>query len=72
MKFTIIDPTDNMLLELTAQPEEYHGIQAWRILFPEEDSFVMMETNQQWKVMDEPDVNPHLIHAIAKNLIKLR
>lgn len=72
MKFTIIDPTDNMLLELTAQPEEYDGIQAWRILFPEEESFVMIETNQRWKVIDEPDVDPSLIHAISKNLIRLK
>ncbi|MBB5636901.1 hypothetical protein HDF26_001728 [Pedobacter cryoconitis] len=68
MKFTIIDPTDNMLLDLTALPEDYHGIQGWRIVFPENDSIVMAEKNQQWEVMEEPDISPDLINAIIKGL----
>jgi len=71
MKFTIIDPSDNSPINLIAVPEDYYGEQGLRIIFPEKDSFVMVEKNGEWTVMDETDLNPHLISAIAKALIPI-
>jgi len=68
MKFTIKDPSDGTVLELTAQPEDYKGEQGMRIIFPEKDSFVIVEKDGEWKVMDETDINPDLIQAIAEGL----
>ena len=68
MKFTIIDPSENTPIELKAQPEDYQGDQGLRIIFPGKDSFVIVEKNGQWNVMDETDINPELIEAITKGL----
>lgn len=68
MKFTIINPADNTPIELRAQAEDYNGDQGLRIIFPEKDSFVMVQKDGQWTVMDETDINPRLIDAIAEGL----
>lgn len=68
MKFEIINPTDKTRVELDAQPEDYKGEQGFRILFPDKDSFVMVEKNGEWNVMDETDLNPELINAIVEGL----
>jgi hypothetical protein len=68
MEFTITNPIDGTTLELQVQPEDYNGDQGIRILFPEKDSFVMLEKDGEWKVVDETDINPDLIQAIAEKL----
>ncbi len=68
MKFTIINPADKSPIELRAQAEDYNGEQGMRIIFPEKDSFVMVQKDGQWIVMDETDLNPKLIDAIAEGL----
>lgn len=68
MKFTIINPADNTPIELRAQAEDYNGDQGLRIIFPEKDSFVIVQKEGQWIVMDETDINPKLIDAIAEGL----
>ncbi|MEJ2902472.1 hypothetical protein [Pedobacter panaciterrae] len=68
MKFTIVNPTDHTPVRLRTAPEDYNGEQGLRIIFPENDSLVMVEKNGQWNVMDETDINPKLIEAIAKEL----
>lgn len=68
MELTIKDPVTNADLQLTAEPEDYNGEQGLRILFPDKDSFVMVEKDQEWNVVDEEDVNPELVAAIAQAL----
>jgi len=68
MKFSIINPTDKTSVVLRTQPEDYRGEQGLRIIFPEKDSFVMVEKDGAWNVMDETDINPELIAAIAREL----
>lgn len=68
MKFTITDPSDSTTIELIARPEDYNGDQGLRIIFPQKDSFVMVEKNGEWNVVDETDINPELINAIAREL----
>lgn len=68
MKFTIINPTDNTAVQLRVHAEDYNGEQGLRIIFPEKDSFIIVQKDGQWKVMDETDMNPKLIDAIAERL----
>lgn len=68
MKFTIINPADSTPIELRAQAEDYNGEQGLRIIFPEKDSFVIVQKDGQWSVKDEADINPKLIEAIAEGL----
>ena len=68
MRITIKEPATNTEMVLNAETEDYNGEQAWRILFPEKDSFVMLYRDGSWNVMDEENINPDLVEAIAKEL----
>jgi len=64
----IKEPATKTDVEIDAQPEDYNGEQGWRILFPSKDSFVMVEKNGRWNVMDDSDINPDLLDAIGNAL----
>ena len=68
MRITIKEPLTKGDLNLDARPEDYNGEQGWRIIFPEKDSFVIVQQNGEWNVMDEPDINPELVANIGKAL----
>jgi hypothetical protein len=68
MRIKINEPLTNTEVNLDARPEDYNGEQGWRILFPEKDSFVIVQKNGDWQVMDEIDINPRLVDAIGKAL----
>jgi hypothetical protein len=68
MKITIKEPATGEEIELYAQPEDYNGVQGWRIIYPEKDSFVIVQQNGGWKVMDEEDLNPEILTAIGEAL----
>jgi len=68
MRITIQEPTTGTVMNLDAETEDYNGEQAWRIIFPEKDSFVMLQKEGDWTVVDEEDINPDLINAIAEKL----
>ncbi len=68
MQINIENPIDQSVQRLSVQPEDYNGIQAVRIIFPDKDSFVMAQQQGEWNVLDEVDINPQLIDAIAKEL----
>ncbi|WP_158826483.1 hypothetical protein [Mucilaginibacter lacusdianchii] len=68
MIITVKEPATHTDIELDAQPEDYNGEQGWRILSPEKDSFVMVEKDGQWNVMDDADINPEFLDAIGKAL----
>jgi hypothetical protein len=68
MKLTIKEPATDTPLELTAEPEDYNGEQGWRIISPDKDSFVVVQKDGEWQVMDEADINPELIKAIGEAL----
>ena len=68
MLITINEPTTDTEVILEAETEDYNGDQAWRIIFPEKDSFVMLFKNGSWQVMDETNINPELVKAIAEQL----
>lgn len=68
MIITVKEPATHTDIELDAQPEDYNGEQGWRILSPEKDSFVMVEKNGQWNVMDDADINPDFLDAIGQAL----
>ncbi|SHG41855.1 hypothetical protein [Pedobacter caeni] len=68
MKFIIKDPLDQSPLELTGKPENYHGDPAIRVYFPGMDSFLMVENDGEWVVVDEDDLNPKLLSAITDQL----
>jgi hypothetical protein len=68
MRIRIKEPVTNNDLDLDAQPEDYNGEQGWRIIFPQKDSFVIVQQHGEWNVMDEPDINPLLVEAIGKAL----
>jgi hypothetical protein len=53
-------------LELDAQTEDYNGEKGWRILSTGKDSFVMIEKNGRWNVMDDTDMNPGFLDAIGR------
>lgn len=68
MRIKIKEPVTNGELDLDARPEDYNGEQGWRIIFPEKDSFVIVQKEGEWNVMDESDINPQLIEAIGNAL----
>lgn len=68
MRIKIKEPVTNSALNLDARPEDYNGEQGWRIIFPEKDSFVIVQRDGEWNVMDESDINPQLIEAIGNAL----
>ena len=68
MEIDIINPVDQTAQRLSVEPEDYNGTQALRIIFPNKDSFVMAEEQGEWNVLDETDINPQLIEAIAEGL----
>lgn len=68
MIITIKEPITNSNINLDARPEDYNGNQGWRIIFPEKDSFVIVQQDGDWTVVDETDINPQLIEAIGKAL----
>ena len=68
MRIKINEPITHTDLHLDAVPEDYNGEQGWRILFPEKDSFVIVQKNGDWQVMDDNDINPQLVDAIGKAL----
>lgn len=68
MRITVKEALTNANIELEAEPEDYKGEQGLRIIFPDKDSFVMVEKNGEWRVVDEEDVNPELVAAVAQAL----
>ena len=68
MRFTYKDPITENEIELTAEPEDYNGAQGLRIIFPEKDSFVMVQKDGSWDVVDDDDINPAIVEAIANGL----
>jgi hypothetical protein len=68
MRFTYKDPITEDEIELTAEPEDYNGEQGLRIIFPEKDSFVMVQKDGSWDVVDDDDINPAIVEAIAAGL----
>ena len=43
MRITIKEPVTKSPMNLDIRPEDYNGDQGWRVLFPEKDSFVMVQ-----------------------------
>lgn len=68
MEFKIKDDETGNELILQAEPEDYNGEQGWRILFPEKNSFVMVEKDGRWQACDEPGLNPDFVQAIGEAL----
>jgi len=70
MLINVKDPATHEDMELDAQPEDYNGEQGWRILAPSKDSFVMVEKNGRWNVMDDLDsgLSPAFLEAIGQAL----
>lgn len=68
MKILVKDPVTDGEIEMDAQREDYNGEAAWRILSPGKDSFVMVEREGEWTVVDEEDFNPELAKLIGKSL----
>lgn len=68
MRITVKEAVTNNDVELDAQPEDYNGEQGWRIIFPDKDSFVIVQKDGEWQVVDESDVNPELVEAVAQQL----
>ena len=68
MKVTIKEPQTEREMDLNAEPEDYNGEQGFRIVFPSMDSFVMVQKNGEWNVMDDDTINPELINAIGEAL----
>ncbi|WP_247232079.1 hypothetical protein [Telluribacter sp. SYSU D00476] len=68
MEIVLKDPRNDAELRLTVEPEDYNGEQGVRIVYPNKDSFVMVQKNGDWEVMDEDFVNPELVDAIGKAL----
>ena len=68
MRFTYKDPITETEVELNAEPEDYNGEQGLRIIFPGKDSFVMVQKDGSWDVVDDEDINPAIVEAIAKGL----
>ncbi|MGN6639462.1 MAG: hypothetical protein ACTHJ8_11170 [Mucilaginibacter sp.] len=68
MEITIKEPATGEYIRLDAQPEEYHDELGWRIFYPQKDSFLIAREGGSWKAVDEQDINPELIDAIANSL----
>jgi hypothetical protein len=70
MEITINEPATGENICLDAQPEEYNNELGWRIFYPEKDSFLIAEQNGEWRGVDEDNMNPELIDAIANSLLE--
>lgn len=68
MKITIKEPVTGTEMQLDAQPEDYNGEQGLRIIFPEKDSFVIVQKNGDWEVMDDDNINPEIVKSITEAL----
>jgi hypothetical protein len=68
MRFNYNDPITETEIELNAEPEDFNGEQGLRIIFPEKDSFVMVQRNGSWEVVDDEDINPAIVEAVGKGL----
>jgi hypothetical protein len=68
MTITYKEPDTGDEIELQAEPEDYNGEQGLRIIFPSKDSFVIVQKDGSWNVMDDDTINPEIIEAIAKAL----
>ncbi|GAB3171708.1 hypothetical protein [Telluribacter humicola] len=68
MELLIKDPHNDAELRLSVEPEDYNGEQGVRIVYPNKDSFVMVQKDGDWEVVDEDFVNPELIEVIGKAL----
>ncbi|HEV7348588.1 hypothetical protein [Telluribacter sp.] len=68
MEIVIKDPSNDVELRLGVEPEDYNGEQCLRIVYPNKDSFVMVQKNGDWEVVDEEFINPELIEVIGKAL----
>jgi len=68
MEIAIKEPATGEWINLNAQREEYHDESRWRIFYPEKDSFLMARENGDWQIVDEADINPELIEAVAEAL----
>lgn len=66
-KITVKEPITGETLILLGQPEDYNGSQGWRIITPEKDSFVMIEQDGTWQVVDD-EIHPEIVEAIGKAL----
>lgn len=66
-RLTIKEPINGDTISLLAQPEDYNGEQGWRIITPDKDSFVILERNGEWEVIDD-DIHPEIISAIGDAL----
>ena len=68
MNITVKEPITGTEMELNAEPEDYNGEQGWRIIFPSKDSFVIVQKNGEWNVMDDETINPEIVESIGKAL----
>lgn len=68
MRLTIKDPKSENEIEVNAEPEDYNGEQGFRIVLPSMDSFVILERNGEWTVVDDDVIHPDLLSAIARAL----
>ncbi|SEL28556.1 hypothetical protein [Parapedobacter koreensis] len=66
-RITVKEPITGEILSLLAQPEDYNGEQGWRIIGSARDSFVILEKNGSWQVVDD-DIHPAIVSAIGRAL----
>jgi len=66
-RITVKEPLTGETLVLSAQPEDYNGDEGWRIITPDKDSFVLVEKNGTWQVVDD-DIHPEIVETIGKAL----
>jgi len=68
MTITYKEPDTGDEIQLQAEPEDYNGEQGLRIIFPTKDSFVIVQKDGTWNVMDDDSINPQIVEAIGKAL----
>jgi hypothetical protein len=68
MTITYKEPDTGDEITLQAEPEDYNGEQGLRIIFPSKDSFVIVQKDGTWNVVDDDTINPEIIEAIGKAL----
>ncbi|MBK1441577.1 hypothetical protein JHJ32_16380 [Parapedobacter sp. ISTM3] len=66
-RIKVKEPITGEQLSLLAQPEDYNGEQGWRIITPDKDSFVILEKEGAWQVVDD-EIHPDIISAIGNAL----
>lgn len=62
------EPDTGEEIPLQVEPEDYNGEQGLRIIFPSKDSFVIIEKEGSWEVVDDDTINPEIVEAIGKAL----